>query len=110
MRRTEHLQPRLGYIKEGPKCIHIAYVCDQDRWGNVRGLYFRANKSDPLDPESQLHFTNIPGNVNWTESKQVTLNQIKATMQQYCPTLNFWVAQYCIGAVGIASLNAFYEA
>lgn len=109
MKRTEHLKVGLGYIKEGPKCVHLAYVCDTDRWGSMRGLYFRANKLDPIDQENQLHFTTIPGNVNWTESTCVTMDQIKATMQQYCPTLHFWVAQYYMGLTGVASLQAFYE-
>lgn len=110
MKKTEHLKPKLGYIKEGPKCVHIAYVCDTDRWGHARGLYFRANKEEFTNSDSQLHFTAIPGNVNWNESTQVTLNQIKATMSHYCPTLNFWVAQYNMTAAGIASLQLFYEA
>lgn len=110
MERTKHLQVGSGYIKEGPTCVHLAFICDLDRYGNPRGLYFRANKQATPREEDELHFTPIPGNVNWAKAVPVTLHQIKAAMQQYSPSLKFWCAQYHIGAAGIRVLHSFYEA
>lgn len=106
--RTAHLESRMGYIVEGPKCIHIAYICDLDRFGSPRGLFLRLRKDQDVDPDTQMCFTRIPGNVDWRKGRRVSIHQIKATLTHYSPTLKFWAYEYSVGQAAVESLAEFY--